>query len=377
MNGTTLTAGKLRAYANAKAALDAYGNPTALEKFINELKADSNAANDITTYKSTKGIDAGTDLTYVQYIEAVTYNHITDVAYATGADGHDYYTLVVAMKQAQEAYEAAATILESTLNEIKTTTEELGTAGTNSTTTNAGSYDDGTTATGHLHNYDEVTSDGDSSTYNGQKSIIDARLATITSQLAAANAALTAAQTAYDTAVSKLVTTTGDSELKTAQDAYKTAYTAYETALYNYNNAASLADYESELVIYINLKNDVTLGGINGKWQILPNPIVDNTAVFYYTSILDGGAVSEQLVDSIVLSDKATQDTYKAFDFDLNVYLDSAQVTYDDDGSVLATAANDTFDWTDATPKTHDVTAGLTDKTTIATPITWSESTTP
>ena len=51
---------------------------------------------------------------------------------------------------------------------------------------------------------------------------------------------------------------------------------------------------------------------------------------FYLKHILDEGMTSEKLIDSVTLSPD-TQNVFKSFDFDLNVGLDSAQITYDDD----------------------------------------------
>ncbi len=51
---------------------------------------------------------------------------------------------------------------------------------------------------------------------------------------------------------------------------------------------------------------------------------------FYLKHILDEGMTSEKLIDSVTLSPD-TENVFKSFDFDLNVGLDSAQITYADD----------------------------------------------
>ena len=107
--------------------------------------------------------------------------------------------------------------------------------------------------------------------------------------------------------------------------------------------------------IYINLSKDViTYGGIADKWQILPVGTEDkinnttlaetpdgtknDTAYFYWTGILQPGETSKKLIDSVVLDGDTTQDMYKGFDFDIDIDLKSAQVTYDEAGNVKADA---------------------------------------
>jgi alternate signal-mediated exported protein len=59
---------------------------------------------------------------------------------------------------------------------------------------------------------------------------------------------------------------------------------------------------------------------------------------FYYTDDIEAGDSSEKLVDKVKLYDGVTQNAYLAFDFDLNVNLESIQVTMDEDGNEAATA---------------------------------------
>ena len=59
---------------------------------------------------------------------------------------------------------------------------------------------------------------------------------------------------------------------------------------------------------------------------------------FYLKHILDEGKTSEKLIDSVTLSPD-TQNVFKSFDFDLNVALDSAQITYADDQKTILTDA--------------------------------------
>lgn len=64
----------------------------------------------------------------------------------------------------------------------------------------------------------------------------------------------------------------------------------------------------------------------------------DNKAwTFYYGDDLEEGDTTAKLVDSVTLNSAVTQNAYLAFDFDLNVFMDSVQVTVDNTG-------NETFD---------------------------------
>ncbi len=94
--------------------------------------------------------------------------------------------------------------------------------------------------------------------------------------------------------------------------------------------------------IYINL--DPTYAS---AWQIEPGvktkvasgtQETQETVSFYLKHILDEGKTSEKLIDSVTLSPD-TQDVFKSFDFDLNVALDSAQITYADDQKTIKTDA--------------------------------------
>lgn len=53
---------------------------------------------------------------------------------------------------------------------------------------------------------------------------------------------------------------------------------------------------------------------------------------FYYTNDLEEGSTSAQLVDKVQLDQSVTANDYVAFDFDLNVKMDSIQVTMDSAG---------------------------------------------
>lgn len=66
--------------------------------------------------------------------------------------------------------------------------------------------------------------------------------------------------------------------------------------------------------------------------------------VFYYNNDVEEGCTTERFVDSVELDKSVTKDDYLAFDFDLNVKMESVQVTVGEDGKEDLTAAKS--EWT-------------------------------
>ncbi len=159
--------------------------------------------------------------------------------------------------------------------------------------------------------------------------------ATINTNVMALNTAIGERDTNADTAAGN---GTAPNDYNAKETAYENALAAYNDALKAYNDAR--AEYEAaeheghDIKIYINLSDDVVTTGntAKDKWQLIPivagNAEADEVAHFYYTGILESGESSSKLIDSVVLADDVTQDAYKYFDFDLNISLDSVQVTY-------------------------------------------------
>ena len=179
------------------------------------------------------------------------------------------------------------------------------------------------------------------------------------------------AQDAYTTAQNDATTgTTVTSEhLTAANQAVAEAKAKMDLAEKLYNRAVTEYNAAHDIIVNIYLANDVTEGGAVGKWQILPSTVAGNEAVFYYTSILEGGETSNMLIDKVELDKSVTQDMYKYFDFDLNVAMKSAQILYaNDNETILATAANG-----DGTNLGQlDANATLVAPTNIDTAITWT-----
>ena len=253
--------------------------------------------------------------------------------YTPTNDTHTYYQDYVAKTKAQEDY----TALKSQYDTIAARLTAIGDDTTAATEMKA-AYDALTAAN---NAYDNADDDVNNPTTGKQKLRNDA--------YDAWNAALTAAGLQTGNLAD------ANAELASATAAYNTAQKAYEKAV--------AAPTSSDLKLYINLNNDVVAGGTADKWQLLPSTIDDNTAHFYYTSILGPGETSAKLIDSVELDSATTQDMYKSFDFDVNVALKSAQITYaEDQTTILGTAATSEIGKTPT----------LTDATDINTALTWN-----
>ena len=118
---------------------------------------------------------------------------------------------------------------------------------------------------------------------------------------------------------------------------------AYETAVANRTThqknktdaeaaiAEALATDPSAIKFIITLANDL-------NWTS-DNATDADQAEFYYNKILAAGATSDKLIDSVTLDKSTTVNDYKKLTFDLNVDLDSAQVTYAADQKTVTTDA--------------------------------------
>ncbi|MBR0529843.1 MAG: hypothetical protein IJJ76_08800 [Ruminococcus sp.] len=105
------------------------------------------------------------------------------------------------------------------------------------------------------------------------------------------------------------------------------------TATYN---GGTDGDTDDDIVI------DVALANIGTEGQTWTAKTAEGkTATFYYNDDVEAGDSTEKLVDSVTLSDKTTQHAFIAFDFDLNVFLNSVQVTMGEDGKEKTTPVED------------------------------------
>lgn len=87
---------------------------------------------------------------------------------------------------------------------------------------------------------------------------------------------------------------------------------------------------------------DVALANIGTEGQTwTAKTAAGKTATFYYNDDVEAGDSTAKLVDSVTLSDKTTQHAFIAFDFDLNVFLESVQVTMGENGNEKTTPVED------------------------------------
>ena len=311
---TKLTTAKDAAQSEYTAAETAYNNKkntTAWTNYQTELSAWASALTPAKTVDSLTSEDIAA--------------FITDKAYTAGSDEHNIAVLDATMREKKKALDEATAALDAA-NEQKSALTNEQTSLTSQISTLETTISEKQTA--------KTTAESNKSAAESAKTAA----ATITGNNNPASTNLTNAQTAY----------------QTAQTAYSKAKSDYDAAVNGYSNS-------QDLKIYINLKNDTTTGGIAKQWQLLPATIANNTAEFYYTSILDAGTTSEQLIDSLELDENTTKDMYKSFDFDLNVALNSVQVTYDDDNvTINAQGATDQFGKTATLTNTKDINTAIT-----------------
>lgn len=189
----------------------------------------------------------------------------------------------------------------------------------------------------------------------------------------AINAVTQAATVAGETGTAAANLTEAKTNFDEKYEAYYKAKSAYDTAVASYNTS------NADLKIYVNLSDNVGTAATANGWQLLPNPIANDEAVFYYNGILEGGETSSMLIKSVELDSGATQDMYKSFDFDLNVALDSAQIVYDaDQKTILTTPAKENFSTSTTsgqTTTTTTVDATLGTATDLDTLVTWTSNT--
>ena len=232
-------------------------------------------------------------------------------------------------------------------------------------------YDNDTTVENYENNYTATVTDGDtlattdigpaataiSETWTdtpatdaqkitNQKIIVAAREA----KYDAAERAYVAAKEAYEAA--KAAGTPSDtSTLKTAMTTALTKMNADKAAWAKSKGILDAMEKATQDDTVVNIK--LTENAINNaataadKWQMVTVPMAatgtpsgqnqvvgydstdyrfdKDTAYFYYTSVLESGETSSQLIDSVELDSSVTQYAFKDIDFDLNIGLNSVQ----------------------------------------------------
>lgn len=134
----------------------------------------------------------------------------------------------------------------------------------------------------------------------------------------------------------------GTKTIKTLRDEMNTAVNATDTAKATYDAATQQLVDESGIIIYVNLDPDYADNWTFDYDGFMSAANGQKTAEFYYNKILGAGETSTRLIDSVKLADEVKANAYKSFVFDLNVGLDSIQVSYDnnDQNKISTTAVN-------------------------------------
>lgn len=102
----------------------------------------------------------------------------------------------------------------------------------------------------------------------------------------------------------------------------------------SYDDAVAVLSQTSTITIYVNLANNYS-----ANWTFDQSTSGSQKASFYLNSILGAGETSNMLIESVELADTVEAGQYKDMTFDLNVGLESAQVTYADDQKTITAEA--------------------------------------
>lgn len=127
---------------------------------------------------------------------------------------------------------------------------------------------------------------------------------------------------------------------------------------------------QRDIVIDIDLAN---LGEESENWTRMSAD--GKTDTFYYNNDLEAGATTAKLVDAVTLNKKVTQYAFLAFDFDLNVFMDSVQVYVDKDGNEGFESVKATFAEADAESTIVSANASATVGNPEIETITWEAAT--
>ena len=128
---------------------------------------------------------------------------------------------------------------------------------------------------------------------------------------------------AYDATNSKLTATYNGADGKAGDDA----------------NTVGVDESLDDIVIDVTLANIDNTTHTGQTWTA--KTAEGKTTTFYYNDDVEAGDSTTKLVDSVTLSDKTTQHAFIAFDFDLNVFLESVQVTMGENGNEKTTPVED------------------------------------
>jgi len=124
----------------------------------------------------------------------------------------------------------------------------------------------------------------------------------------------------YYSTLANFVSGTGASAIDTSDD----SFTAGTPVTYSAHRMLVAKD---NIIIDIALSS---IGSSAENWTA--KEATDKMTTFYYNNDLEEGATTAQLVDSVKMDPSVSNNDYIAFDFDLNVKMDSVQVTVAENG---------------------------------------------
>ncbi|MBR0485240.1 MAG: hypothetical protein IJJ69_10755 [Oscillospiraceae bacterium] len=137
---------------------------------------------------------------------------------------------------------------------------------------------------------------------------------------------------------------------------------------------ANTENTDDDIVINVALANISTDAE---AWTAIYADSADNhLTTFYYNNDVESGDTTVKLVDNVELSKDTKNGAYLAFDFDLNVFLESVQVTMDEAGVELIDPAKEEF--ANATNANTKITAEKVEAENTGaeiTSITWNKTT--
>ena len=153
----------------------------------------------------------------------------------------------------------------------------------------------------------------------------------------------------YDGAVETATAEGGDiANLTAAEQAVADAEAALDAARIAEAVQSDVgSNIKIDVVLDKNVIKDIDQPTDNATWIFDTSTDNTQTPTFYYNRILDAGETSEKLVDKLVFCDDVTAKDFTELQFDLNVALDSMQVTYDpqDNVTMTPTAVNASDDF--------------------------------
>ncbi len=130
---------------------------------------------------------------------------------------------------------------------------------------------------------------------------------------------------------------------------------------------ASYGSSDKEIKVNIQLANlnNAPTDSTAETWSVIENTAGDNQKwTFYYNNDVEEGASTTKLIDSVELDKSVKDEAFLAFDFDLNVFMESAQVVLSETGvesgdSIVTPWANGT--WADGTSANTNYNAATAD----------------